>query len=153
MTPTKLKPVEVVVVGMGVAGSIIAKELAASGMQVVGIERGRMLEARHDFAMPYAPDTTGPEGQSSRLRGIQQESDPEVAGLLRGQFDLISMRSPHRRRPAPFQIAAKQVSLITVGCLLSPISNLHFLACPASSEANLATEFQKKGTCHADKDR
>ncbi len=56
MADIKLKPVEVVVVGIGVAGSIIAKELAAAGMQVVGIERGRMIESRHDFAMPGVHD-------------------------------------------------------------------------------------------------
>ena len=75
MTPTKLKPVEVVVVGMGVAGSIIAKELAASGMQVVGIERGRMLEARHDFAMPYAHDELRFEGhRSDILQNLARET-------------------------------------------------------------------------------
>ncbi len=56
MADIKLKPVEVVVVGVGVAGSIICKELAAAGMQVVGIERGRMIESRNDFAMPYVHD-------------------------------------------------------------------------------------------------
>jgi gluconate 2-dehydrogenase alpha chain len=53
---TRLKPVDVVVVGMGVAGTIIAKELAQSQLRVVGLERGRMLEPQHEFALPYAHD-------------------------------------------------------------------------------------------------
>src|ERR1022692_3613948 len=42
--PQKLKEVDVVVIGVGFAGSILAKELAASGLKVVGLERG------HEFA-------------------------------------------------------------------------------------------------------
>ena len=72
---TRLKPVEVVVVGMGVAGSIIAKELAACGMRVVGIERGRMIEPRHDFAMPYAHDELRFESnRSDILQNLSRET-------------------------------------------------------------------------------
>ena len=56
MAATKLKPVDIVVVGAGVAGTIAAKELAATGLKVVGFERGRMMESQHDFAMPYVQD-------------------------------------------------------------------------------------------------
>ena len=37
---TKLKPVDVVVVGAGIAGTIVAKELAETGIKVVCLERG-----------------------------------------------------------------------------------------------------------------
>ena len=71
----KLKPVEVVVVGLGVAGSIICKELAVAGMQVVGIERGRMLESRNDFAMPYAHDELRFEAhRSDILQNLSRET-------------------------------------------------------------------------------
>jgi len=53
---TKLKPVDVVVVGVGLSGSILAKELAEAGLQVVGLERGRWRDTDPDFAMPYAHD-------------------------------------------------------------------------------------------------
>src|ERR1700682_1675311 len=53
---TKLKPVDVVVVGMGVAGTLIAKELAQTGLHVVGLERGRIVDPRNEFAMPIVPD-------------------------------------------------------------------------------------------------
>ena len=41
----RLKEVDVVVIGVGMVGSIVAKELAAAGYKVVGLERG---EARED---------------------------------------------------------------------------------------------------------
>lgn len=51
-----LKPVDVVVVGMGVAGTLIAKELAQSQLRVVGLERGRMVDPQQDFRLPRAHD-------------------------------------------------------------------------------------------------
>jgi gluconate 2-dehydrogenase alpha chain len=75
MTATKLKPVDAVVVGVGVAGSIICKELANAGLRVVGIERGRMLESRNDFAMPYAHDELRFEGhRSDILQNLARET-------------------------------------------------------------------------------
>jgi gluconate 2-dehydrogenase alpha chain len=53
---TKLKPVDVVIVGVGLTGTILAKELAESGLKVVGLERGRWRDTNPDFAMPYAHD-------------------------------------------------------------------------------------------------
>jgi gluconate 2-dehydrogenase alpha chain len=53
---TKLKPVDVVTVGVGLTGTILAKELADTGLKVVGIERGRWRDTDPDFAMPGAHD-------------------------------------------------------------------------------------------------
>ena len=53
---TKLKPVDVVTVGVGLTGTILAKELADSGLKVVGLERGRWRDTDPDFAMPGAHD-------------------------------------------------------------------------------------------------
>src|SRR3954454_13854755 len=53
---TKLKPVDAVVVGVGLTGTILAKELAEAGLQVVGLERGRWRDTDPDFCMPYAHD-------------------------------------------------------------------------------------------------
>ncbi len=39
---TKLKPVDVVLVGMGWTGSIMAMELGSTGLKIVGLERGAM---------------------------------------------------------------------------------------------------------------
>ena len=66
MAATKLKLVDVVVVGAGVAGTIVCKELAETGLKVVGLERGRMIDPQHDFAMPYVHDELKYESHSDR---------------------------------------------------------------------------------------
>lgn len=53
---TRLPQVDVVVVGMGWAGGIISKELAAAGLRVVGLEKGEMRTAREDYAVPRQRD-------------------------------------------------------------------------------------------------
>src|SRR5262245_32356274 len=53
---TKLKPVDVVTIGVGLTGTILAQELAATGLKVVGIERGRWRDTEQDFAMPRVHD-------------------------------------------------------------------------------------------------
>ena len=57
MAASKRKPVDVVVVGSGVVGSIMCIELANAGLKVVGLERGRLLDPQHDFVMPYVHDS------------------------------------------------------------------------------------------------
>src|SRR5258708_7841415 len=56
MAATKLKPVDVVTIGVGLTATIMAKELAEAGLKVVGLERGRMRDTSPDFAMPYTHD-------------------------------------------------------------------------------------------------
>ena len=74
MAITKLKRVDVVVVGVGVAGSIICKELAETGLQVVGLERGRMVDSEREFAMPYAHDEFKYERHSDILQNLSRET-------------------------------------------------------------------------------
>jgi len=52
----KLKEADVVVVGVGMVGSIIAKELAAAGYKVVGLERGQPRFTVPDFQGPSVHD-------------------------------------------------------------------------------------------------
>jgi gluconate 2-dehydrogenase alpha chain len=54
--PQKLKEVDVVCIGMGFAGSILAKELAAAGLNVVGLERGGSRHTVPDFQAPKIHD-------------------------------------------------------------------------------------------------
>jgi gluconate 2-dehydrogenase alpha chain len=56
MAAAKRKPIDVVVVGTGIAGSIMCIELANAGLKVVGLERGRMVNPQQDFVMPYVHD-------------------------------------------------------------------------------------------------
>src|SRR5438093_13038202 len=53
---TKLKPVDVVTGGVGLTGTILAKELADEGLKVVGLERGGWRDTHPDFDMPNAHD-------------------------------------------------------------------------------------------------
>jgi len=52
----RLKPVNVVTVGVGMTGGIMGKELAAAGLTVVGLERGAMRDTVPDFQSPAAHD-------------------------------------------------------------------------------------------------
>jgi gluconate 2-dehydrogenase alpha chain len=54
--PQKLTKVDAVVVGVGFAGSILAKELAVSGLKVVGLERGTGRETVPTFQAPAIHD-------------------------------------------------------------------------------------------------
>jgi len=71
---TKLKPVDVVVVGAGLVGTILCKELAATGLRIVCLERGRMLDAQHDFAMPYAHDELKYHRHSDIVQNLSRET-------------------------------------------------------------------------------
>ena len=54
--PTKLKEVDVVLVGLGWTGGILAKELSEAGMKVVALERGAMRSTADDFSVPRVRD-------------------------------------------------------------------------------------------------
>ena len=56
MSARKLKPVDVVTVGVGLAGSILGQELAGAGLRVVGLERGAFRDTSPDFEMPAIHD-------------------------------------------------------------------------------------------------
>lgn len=52
----KLKEVDVVLVGMGWTGSIMARELTKAGLSVVGLERGAHRTPGEDFTLPGIRD-------------------------------------------------------------------------------------------------
>jgi gluconate 2-dehydrogenase alpha chain len=54
--PERLNSVDVVLVGMGWTGGILAKELSEAGLKVVGLERGRMRQTVPDFQSPAMHD-------------------------------------------------------------------------------------------------
>jgi len=70
---TKHNPVEVVVIGSGVVGSIISMELAASGHQVLCLERGRMA-TQQDFVMPYVHDELKYDRHSDIFQNLSRET-------------------------------------------------------------------------------
>jgi gluconate 2-dehydrogenase alpha chain len=82
----RLKEVDVVVIGVGMVGSIVAKELAAAGYKVAGLERGQ-------------PRFTVPEFQS-----------PGVHDELR--FDIRkALMQDNTREPVTFRNQGSQVAL------------------------------------------
>ena len=53
---TKLKEVDVVLVGLGWTGGILAKELSEAGLKVLALERGGMRSTQDDFYVPRIRD-------------------------------------------------------------------------------------------------
>jgi gluconate 2-dehydrogenase alpha chain len=53
---TRLKEVDVVLVGLGWTGGILAKELTEAGLKVVALERGGMRDPAVDFSVPRIRD-------------------------------------------------------------------------------------------------
>ena len=74
MASTKLKPVDIVVVGAGVAGTLLAKELAPTGLRIVCLERGRMLDPQHEFVVPYAHDELRFDRHSDIIQNLSRET-------------------------------------------------------------------------------
>ena len=52
----KLPPKDVVIIGLGWTGSILAYELTKAGLDVVAIERGPWRDTASDFPPAYAQD-------------------------------------------------------------------------------------------------
>lgn len=73
MPDSRMPPVDVVVVGMGVAGTIIAKELAQSQLSVVGLERGRRVAAR-EFRVPDAHDELKYGADTDLMQDLSRET-------------------------------------------------------------------------------
>ncbi|MBV8121298.1 MAG: GMC family oxidoreductase [Alphaproteobacteria bacterium] len=53
---TKLPATDVVVIGLGWTGSIVAESMTAAGLNVVAIERGPWRDTATDFPPSYSPD-------------------------------------------------------------------------------------------------
>src|SRR3984957_7530424 len=53
---TKLKEVDVVIVGLGWTGGILAKELTEAGLKVVALERGAPRTSENDYSLPNIRD-------------------------------------------------------------------------------------------------
>src|ERR1700733_1263540 len=52
----KLPATDVVIIGLGWTGSIMAKELTDAGLRVVAVERGPWRDAATDFPVTYSQD-------------------------------------------------------------------------------------------------
>jgi gluconate 2-dehydrogenase alpha chain len=69
-----MKPVDAVVVGSGLVGSIMSMELANAGLRVVCLERGRMIDPQTDFAKPYVHDELKYDRHSDIFQNLSRET-------------------------------------------------------------------------------
>lgn len=83
---TKLPAVDVVIVGSGWTGGIVAKELAPTGLKVVMFERGRPQDTVPDFAGPQAHDALK---YSRRLHMVQDLSQETIT--FRNSMDQVAL--------------------------------------------------------------
>jgi gluconate 2-dehydrogenase alpha chain len=56
MMATKLPAVDILIVGMGWTGGILAKELAPTGLKITVLERGGPRSTQNDFSVPRIRD-------------------------------------------------------------------------------------------------
>ena len=70
-----VKPrVDVVIVGMGWTGSIMAKQMTDAGLSVVGLERGADRDTQPDFAYPKVADELEGSVHRKFLQSLSQET-------------------------------------------------------------------------------
>src|SRR5260370_29715680 len=86
----RLKPVDVVTIGVGLTGSLTALELAKTGLIVVGIERGAPRFTVPDFQSPAIHD----ELRFSIRKGMMQDNVKEAV-TFRNRSDQTAL--PIRR--------------------------------------------------------
>ena len=86
MTADQLKPVDAVVIGMGWSGSIIASELAAAGLRVVGLERGADRTTHADFVLPQVHDELRYASRHELMQDLSRETI-----TFRNQSDQVAL--------------------------------------------------------------
>lgn len=79
----RLKPVDVVLIGVGWTGSILAKELAEAGHTVVGLERGMLRQTVPDFQSPAMHD----ELRYAVRYGLMQDTSRETVTFRNSFYD------------------------------------------------------------------
>ena len=71
---TRLKEVDVVLVGFGLTGGILAKELSGRGLKIVALERGVRRETNPDFAVPGIRDELRYAVRSDLMMDVARET-------------------------------------------------------------------------------
>ena len=72
--PQKLKEVDVVIIGVGFAGAVLGKELAAAGLRVVGMERGARRLTVPDFQAPQIHDELKYSVRKALMQDVRREA-------------------------------------------------------------------------------
>lgn len=89
-TATKLKPVDVVLVGFGWTASIVAERLTRAGINVLALERGKFRDTVPDFATPHIQD----ELRYAVRRGLFQEPARDTL-TFRNSMDQTALPMRH----------------------------------------------------------
>jgi len=87
---TRLKPVDVVTIGVGLTGSLAALELAETGLKIVGLERGASRDTVPDFQSPQIHDEL-----RYAVRKALMQNNAKVAVTFRNNSDQTAL--PIRR--------------------------------------------------------
>ncbi len=89
-TATKLKEVDALVLGMGLVGTVLSRELTRAGLNVVALERGRPQSTVPDFQGPQIHD----ELRYSVRKALMQDNTREAV-TFRNRSDQVAL--PMRR--------------------------------------------------------
>ena len=71
---TKLKAADIVIVGLGWTGGILAKELADTGLSIVVLERGKPRDTNPDFAYPNVHDELKYAERHELMQDVSRET-------------------------------------------------------------------------------
>ena len=71
---TKLNSVDVLIIGLGWTGGIIAKELADSGLKIVALERGGPRDTNPDFLDPQIHDELRYAARHDLMQNVRRET-------------------------------------------------------------------------------
>ena len=100
---TKLKSVDVLIVGLGWTGGIIAKELASTRLKIVALERGGPRDTNPDFLDPQIHDELRYAARHDLMQNVRRETitfrNNDIAnGAADAPARLLPARSGRRRR-------------------------------------------------------
>ena len=71
---TKLKSADIVIVGLGWTGGILAKELAETGLSIVVLERGAPRDTNPDFMYPTVHDELRYAQRHELMQNVSRET-------------------------------------------------------------------------------
>jgi len=71
---TKLTSVDILIVGFGWTGGILAKELASTGLKIVALERGAPRDTNPDFTVPGIHDELRFAQRHDMMQNVERET-------------------------------------------------------------------------------